>query len=154
MGSTATMVIGFDETLDERLSHLDRLRHFQDTEKNALASFLCWTYKPFGSELKGTEISHHEYFRWIAICRIFLDNFIHIRTSVLTKNELALVALTWGANDFDLPTEDEVTQKAGATISHSFDSVLEYAKKLGINPVYRKPFEKRIRPAESWSPLV
>lgn len=154
LGSTATMVIGFDETLSERLSHLDRLRRFQDAEKNALASFLCWTYKPFGSELKGTEISHHEYFRWIAICRIFLDNFIHIRTSVLTKNELALVALTWGANDFDLPTEDEVTQKAGATISHSFDSVLDYAKKMGINPIYRKPFEKRIRPAESWSPLA
>ncbi|NOY25341.1 MAG: radical SAM protein, partial [Oligoflexia bacterium] len=46
LGSTATMVIGFDETLDERLDHLDRLRAFQDQRASdggaCLASFLCW----------------------------------------------------------------------------------------------------------------
>jgi len=41
--TTATMVIGFDETLDERLEHLQRTRDFQD-ETGGLFSFLCWTY--------------------------------------------------------------------------------------------------------------
>ena len=53
--TTATMVIGFDETLDERLEHLQRTRDFQD-ETNGLFSFLCWTYKPYGTAFGGREI--------------------------------------------------------------------------------------------------
>ena len=154
MGSTATMVIGFDESLDERLNHLESLRNFQDRVGGSLASFLCWTYKPFGNALGGKEVSTNEYLRWLAVCRIYLDNFVHIRTSVLTKNERALEALLWGANDFDLPTEDEVTQKAGATITHAFDTVLNHAEKIGIKAVYRKPFDTRVRPVLSWQPLA
>ena len=140
MGSTATMVIGFDETLDERIEHLDRLRRFQDETNNGLKSFLCWSYKPYGNKLGGKEIDTREYLRWLAVSRIFLDNILHIRTSVLTKNEKALDGLLYGADDFDLPTEDEVTQKAGATVSHEFEKVLNYAKELSIEPVYRRPF--------------
>ena len=142
MGSTATMVIGFDESLDERLNHLDRLRRFQDDVGGRLTSFLCWTYKPWNTDLKGEEITTREYVRWLAICRLFLDNFVHIRTSVLTRNEDALLGLRFGANDFDLPTEDEVTQKAGATISHAFDALLKSARDLGYQPTHRDPFPK------------
>ncbi len=140
MGSTATMVIGFDESLEERLNHLERLRRFQRQEAGRLASFLCWTYKPWNNELGGKEIETEEYLRWLAVCRIYLDNFKHIRTSVLTKNEEALDALKYGANDFDLPTEDEVTQKAGATISKDFDDILAKGKNLGFKLTHRKPF--------------
>ena len=142
MGSTATMVIGFDETLDERLNHLDRLRRFQDDARGGLTSFLCWTYKPYNTALQGEEVSTREYLRWLAICRLFLDNFVHIRASVLTRNEDALLGLRYGANDFDLPTEDEVTPKAGATISHEFEALLESARGLGYTPVHRKPFAR------------
>ncbi|MBA2322099.1 MAG: radical SAM protein [Deltaproteobacteria bacterium] len=140
MGSTATMVIGFDETLAERLTHLDRLRQFQDEVGGRLPSFLCWTYKPWNTELGGTEVGEREYLRWLAICRIFLNNIRHIRTSVLTRNEGALLGLRYGADDFDLPTEDEVTQKAGATISHAFDELLAAARSAGFEPVRRAPF--------------
>ncbi|HET7046186.1 MAG TPA: radical SAM protein, partial [Gaiellaceae bacterium] len=51
--TTATMVIGFDETLEERLEHLQRTRDFQDAclrdGHSGLFSFLCWTYKPYGT---------------------------------------------------------------------------------------------------------
>jgi cyclic dehypoxanthinyl futalosine synthase len=140
MGSTATMVIGFDESLDERLLHLERLRRFQDESHVPMPSFLCWTYKPFNNELGGTEISSKEYIRWLALCRIYLDNFKHIRTSVLTKNDDALQALQHSADDFDLPTEDEVTQKAGAQISLEFANILEAVESSGIKPLLRKPF--------------
>jgi cyclic dehypoxanthinyl futalosine synthase len=140
MGSTATMVIGFDESVEERFNHLETLRSFQDEKTEKLVSFLCWTYKPYHNELGGKEISTPEYLRWLAICRIYLDNFRHIRTSVLTKNDDALLALKFGANDFDLPTEDEVTQKAGATISLNFDAILARAQELGFNPIHRNPF--------------
>ncbi len=138
MGSTATMVIGFGEPLSERLNHLKGLREFQDEMQGGLASFLCWTYKSFNNDLGGEEISDEEYLRWLAVCRIYLDNFVHIRASVLTKNERALEGMHYGANDFDLPTEDEVTQKAGAQVSHAFADVLGHAEKLGFRVIHRK----------------
>ena len=121
--TTATMVIGFDETIDERLEHLQRTRDFQD-EVGGLFSFLCWTYKPYGTAFGGREISPQEYWRHIALSRIFLDNVEHIRTSVLTQNEEAFRALDYGADDFDLPIEDEVTQKAGARIDLDLEALL------------------------------
>lgn len=140
MGSTATMVIGFDESLDERLSHIERLRRFQTETNGGLPSFLCWTYMPYNNELGGSEIDSESYLRWLAVCRIYLDNVPHIRTSVLTKNEDALLGLHYGANDFDLPTEDEVTTKAGARISHEFQAILESCRAQGFEPKHRKPF--------------
>ncbi|GGA53445.1 cyclic dehypoxanthine futalosine synthase [Edaphobacter acidisoli] len=134
--TTATMVIGFDETLDERLEHLERTRQFQD-ETGGLASFLCWTFKPYFTQLGGIEISTQEYLRHLALSRIYLDNIPRIRTSVLTQNEKALEGLNYGADDFDLPIEDEVTQKAGATISLDFERILSYARELGFEPTYR-----------------
>jgi len=135
--TTATMVIGFDETLDERLEHLQRTRDFQD-EVGGLFSFLCWTYKPYGTAFGGREISANEYWRWIALSRIFLDNVRHIRTSVLTQNEEAFGALDYGADDFDLPIEDEVTQKAGARIDLDLEGLLAIPRRLGYEVEYRR----------------
>jgi cyclic dehypoxanthinyl futalosine synthase len=134
--TTATMVIGFDESLEERLEHLERTRRFQD-ETNGLASFLCWTYKPYFTQVGGIEITTAEYLRHLALSRIYLDNVPRIRTSVLTRNEDALRGLLYGADDFDLPIEDEVTQKAGATIDLEFDKILNVARDLGFEPQYR-----------------
>ncbi len=134
--TTATMVIGFDETIEERIEHLERTRKFQD-ETKGLASFLCWTFKPYFTQIGGIEISTGEYLRHLALSRIFLDNVPRIRTSVLTQNERALEGLLYGADDFDLPIEDEVTQKAGATISLNFERMLDKARELGFEPEYR-----------------
>jgi cyclic dehypoxanthinyl futalosine synthase len=135
--TTSTMVIGFDETLDERLEHLQRTRDFQD-DAGGLFSFLCWTYKPYGTAFGGREISPQEYWRWIALSRIFLDNVRHIRTSVLTQNEEAFRALDYGADDFDLPIEDEVTQKAGARIDLDLEGLLAIPRRLGYDVEYRR----------------
>jgi cyclic dehypoxanthinyl futalosine synthase len=134
--TSATMVIGFDETIEERIEHLERTRQFQD-EVGGLASFLCWTYKPYFTQLGGIEITTSEYLRHLALSRIYLDNISRIRTSVLTQNARALEGLLYGADDFDLPIEDEVTQLAGATIDLQFDKLLEVARNLGFEPTYR-----------------
>src|SRR3954453_22063907 len=143
MRTTATMVIGFDETLDERLEHLQRTRDFQDAAladgHGGLFSFLCWTYKPYGTALGGMEISPRDYWRHMAVCRIFLDNVKHFRTSVLTQNEEAFRALEDGADDFDLPIEDEVTQKAGARVDLDLDRLLAIPRALGYTVEYRHP---------------
>jgi cyclic dehypoxanthinyl futalosine synthase len=141
--TTATMVIGFDETIAERIEHLERTRQFQDqllsaqNQTGGLASFLCWTFKPYFTQIGGIEITTREYLRHLALSRIYLDNIPRIRTSVLTQNERALEGLLYGADDFDLPIEDEVTQKAGATISLNFEKLLATARTLGFEPTYR-----------------
>jgi cyclic dehypoxanthinyl futalosine synthase len=142
MRTTATMVIGFDETLEERLEHLQRTRDFQDAclrdGYEGLFSFLCWTYMPYGTALGGEAISAEEYRRHIALSRIFLDNVKHVRTSVLTQNEDAFLALDFGADDFDLPIEDEVTQKAGARIDLDLEGLLAIPRRLGYTVQYRR----------------
>lgn len=142
MRTTATMVIGFDETLDERLEHLQRTRDFQDgclaDGYDGLFSFLCWTYKPYGTAFGGREIEPREYWRHMALSRIFLDNVRHFRTSVLTQNEDAFRALDYGADDFDLPIEDEVTQKAGARIELDLEGLLAVPRRLGYEVSYRR----------------
>lgn len=141
MRTTATMVVGFDETLDERIEHLERTRAFQDECHAAgdpgLFSFLCWTYKPYGTPLGGEEITPREYWRHMALSRIYLDNVRHFRTSVLTQNEDAFRALEYGADDFDLPVEDEVTQKAGARIDLDMERLLAVPRRMGYRVEYR-----------------
>lgn len=146
LNTTATMVIGFDESLIERIEHLRRCRDLQD-ETNGLFSFLTWTYKPYGNELGGQEITHEEYLRHLAVCRIYLDNVKHLRTSVLTQNENALRGLHFGANDFDVPLEDEVTQLAGAVINQNIATVLNQARKEGFELVFRPMTENLVASA-------
>ena len=71
----------------------------------------------------------------------------HFRTSVLTLNENAFRALDYGADDFDLPIEDEVTQKAGATID--LDLELGSRAPLSWVVVYRSPSPR----TETYFPL-
>ncbi len=115
LNTSTTMVIGFDETIEERIEHLERTRQFQD-EVGGLGSFsmldLQAIFHAAGRSTGGIEISTSEYLRHLALSRIYLDNVPRIRTSVLTQNERALEGLLYGADDFDLPIEDEVTQKA------------------------------------------
>ena len=133
MKTTATMVIGFDETLDERLEHLQRTRDFQDeTGRSASRSSAGRTSRtaPLVSAAQAVRTLRRPrdgaYWRHIALSRIFLDNVKHVRTSVLTQNEDAFRALDFGADDFDLPIEDEVTQKAGATIDLDLEALLAF----------------------------
>ncbi len=135
--STATMVIGFDESVAERVEHLRRVRQLQDETDGGLFSFLSWTYKPYGNELGGQELGPEDYLRHLAVSRLYLDNVRHIRTSVLTQNQNALRGLKFGADDFDIPLEDEVTQMAGATINRDIEAVLGQARAEGFEPVYR-----------------
>ena len=137
LNSTATMVIGFDETIDERVEHLARTRQLQDRSRGGLFSFLSWTYKADNNDLGGQEISAEEYLRHLAVARIYLDNFRHIRTSVLTQNTNALRGLHYGADDFDIPLEDEVTQMAGAVIDRDIQGILAQATAEGFEPVFR-----------------
>ena len=133
--TTATMVIGFDETHRGAMEHLERTRQFQD-ETGGLASFLCWT-----SSLTSRRSAGSRFRRGVSAAPGAVPDlsgqYSADSDSVLTQNQRALEGLKYGADDFDLPIEDEVTQKAGATISLDFERILNYARELGYEPEYR-----------------
>ncbi len=139
LGTTATMVIGFGETWADRLEHLARVRSLQD-RTGGFASFLLWTYQPENTLLGGGRVSNDEYLKAVAVSRLFLDNIPVIRASFLTQHDQGPQALLWGAHDFDIPLEDQVTELAGAMIERDVEKVLGWVRAAGTLPVKRAPF--------------
>lgn len=139
MGTTATMVIGFGEDYAARIEHLRHIRTLQD-ETGGFASFLLWTYQAQNTALGGAVTSNDDYLRTVAIARLYLDNIPHLRASVLTQHQNGPEALLYGANDFDIPLEDQVTQLAGATIEQNLEQVLGWVRTRGFEPTKRGPF--------------
>jgi cyclic dehypoxanthinyl futalosine synthase len=137
-GTTATMVIGFGESWQDRLEHLRHIRDLQD-RTGGFASFLLWTYQPDNTALGGSRTANEDYLKAVAVSRLFLDNIPVIRASFLTQYDQGPLALKWGAHDFDVPLEDQVTQLAGAKIEENVEKVLGWVRAAGIRPVKRLP---------------
>lgn len=138
-GTTATMVIGFGETWEDRLEHLEHLRTLQN-KTGGFTSFLLWTYQSDHTALGGSRISNEEYLKAVAISRLMLDNISVIRASFITQGSQGPLALKWGASDFDIALEDQVTQKAGVTLESNVEKVLTWVRDAGIIPHKREPF--------------
>lgn len=139
-GTTATMVIGFGEPYEARVEHLKRIRDLQD-KTGGFSSFLLWTYQSQNTALGGPVTSNEDYLRTVAISRLYLDNIPHLRASLLTQGEAGALSLKYGADDFDIALEDQVTQKAGVKIEENIEQVLGWVRSAGITPVRRKPWE-------------
>jgi cyclic dehypoxanthinyl futalosine synthase len=120
--TSATMVFGFGEELEERVLHLIRLRDLQDESRafngNGFTSFICWSYQPDNTAMGGTRAPGAEYLRMVAFSRIMLDNFDNISASWPSQGpDLAREALRWGANDFgSTMMEENVVSAAGANV--------------------------------------
>ncbi len=140
-GTTATMVIGFGESWEDRLEHLQHIRDLQD-KTGGFASFLLWTYQPDHTALRGARASNDEYLKAVAVSRLYLDNIPVIRASILTQHDQGPQALLWGAHDFDIPLEDQVTQLAGGKIEKDVEKVLGWVRAAGVTPVKRPPFTR------------
>ncbi len=113
--TTATMMYGTVETIEERLEHLFRLRDLQD-ETGGFTAFITWSYQPVHTELGGTEATGAEYLRTLAIARLVLDNFDNLQASWVTQGgKVGQLSLAYGANDMgSVMIEENVVRAAGA----------------------------------------
>jgi cyclic dehypoxanthinyl futalosine synthase len=113
--TTATMMYGTVETLEERLEHLFRLRELQD-ETGGFTAFITWSYQPRHTELGGIEATGVEYLRTLAIARLVLDNFDNLQASWVTQGgKVGQLSLAYGANDMgSVMIEENVVRAAGA----------------------------------------
>jgi cyclic dehypoxanthinyl futalosine synthase len=114
MRTTATMMFGHIETLEQRLEHLLKLRELQDRTKGFTA-FIPWTFQPDNTGLKTKPATGVDYLRTLAMSRLVLDNIRNLQVSWVTMGSgVAQVALQFGANDFgSTMIEENVVAAAG-----------------------------------------
>jgi cyclic dehypoxanthinyl futalosine synthase len=115
MKTTATMMFGHVETLEERVDHLLHLRDLQDRTAGFTA-FIAWTFQPTNTAMAGDEATSFQYLRLLAAARVLLDNFPNVQASWVTQGgKIGQVSLRFGANDFgSLMIEENVVSAAGA----------------------------------------
>lgn len=126
MRTNATMLYGHIETLEERLDHLHRLRELQDGSLRDFGggfhAFIPLAFQPMGNTL-AQNLGKTDYttglddLRNLAVSRIYLDNFPHIKGYwVMIGSELTQVSLDWGVSDIDGTIQEEhIAHAAGAT---------------------------------------
>ena len=122
--TTATMMFGHVETLEERIEHMEKIRNLQD-KTNGFTAFISWTFQrennPLGKELSARRLSPWtsptsiDYLKTLALSRIYLDNIANFQSSWVTQGiEIGQVALTFGANDMGgTMLEENVVSAAG-----------------------------------------
>ena len=136
LNSSATMMFGHVETIEDRIEHLQRLRDQQD-KSGGFTAFICWTFQPENTVLK---IKHRtgvaEYLRMQALSRIYLDNFENVQSSWVTQGpDIGQVALKYGANDFgSVMMEENVVSSAGTTFRLDAAQIEKLIRDAGFEP--------------------
>ena len=133
--SSATMMFGHVETLDDRLEHLQRLRDVQD-ETGGFTAYICWTFQPENTRLRAEPVTSAEYLRMQALSRIFLDNFENLQSSWVTQGpKIGQIALKYGANDFgSVMMEENVVSSAGTTFRLNAQDIERLIREAGYEP--------------------
>ncbi len=133
--SSATMMFGHVETLDDRLEHLQRLRDQQDAT-GGFTAYICWTFQPEHTKLRAEPVTSAEYLRMQALSRIFLDNFENLQSSWVTQGpKIGQIALKYGANDFgSVMMEENVVSSAGTTFRLNSADIERLIRKAGYEP--------------------
>lgn len=135
LNSSATMMFGHVETLDDRLEHLQRLRDTQD-ETGGFTAFICWTFQPENTRLRAEPVGSAEYLRMQALARIFLDNFENVQSSWVTQGpRIGQIALSYGANDFgSVMMEENVVSSAGTSFRLNSAEIERLVREAGYEP--------------------
>ncbi|MBU9714171.1 cyclic dehypoxanthinyl futalosine synthase [Evansella tamaricis] len=138
MHGTATMVIGFGETFEERALHLQRVRDAQD-ESQCFLAFISWLFQPDNTNMKAEKLTPTDYLKNVAISRIFLDNIPNFQSSWVTMGpEVGKKSLSFGCNDFgSTMIEENVVSAAGATHKVNTNLILKLIREAGKIPAQR-----------------
>ncbi len=138
--TTATMVFGHRESLEDRICHLDEIRALQD-ETGGFRSFIPWTmvHKDERSAKAVASVGGLDYLKTVAISRLYLDNIPHIQAGWLTEGlRLAQTALAFGADDMGgILCEDAVMAAAGIQAKTGIREMVRCIRAAGYLPARR-----------------
>ncbi len=151
MSTTATMMYGHVETLEERVEHMCRIRELQD-ETRGFRAFISWTFQRDGNRLDDVvreedRPTSFDYLLTQAVSRIYLDNVPHIQSSWVTQGmKVGQVALGFGADDMgSVMIEENVVSAAGTTHRTTTDELVHLIKALGKIPVQRDTLYREVK---------
>jgi cyclic dehypoxanthinyl futalosine synthase len=156
MSTTATMMFGGTESVEDRVAHMQRVREVQDeaAEKDAVGfrAFIPWSFQPGNTELAegeftGAAASGWEYLRTLAVSRLFLDNVANIQASWVTQGpKIGQVALCFGANDMgSTMIEENVVASAGTHFMLAREELVRLIEDAGFTPVQRDTLYREVR---------
>jgi cyclic dehypoxanthinyl futalosine synthase len=137
--STASMMFGHVETIEDRVEHLGRIRDLQD-ECNPFRAFITWNFQPEDTNLPiAHKASGFDYLRTVAVSRLFLDNVDNLQVSILTQGpKIAQTALKYGANDFgSVMIEENVVSAAGNKFILGANEFERLIREAGYTPKRR-----------------
>jgi cyclic dehypoxanthinyl futalosine synthase len=151
ISTTATMMYGHVETLEERVEHMRRIRELQD-EMRGFRAFISWTFQSDGNRLadkvpRETMPTSFDYLLTQAVSRIYLDNVDHIQSSWVTQGmKIGQVALEFGADDMgSIMIEENVVSAAGTTYRATTEDFVRAIKAIGKTPVQRDTLYRDVR---------
>jgi cyclic dehypoxanthinyl futalosine synthase len=156
ISTTATMMFGGLETLEERVAHMARVREVQDEAVAAgsvgFRAFIPWSFQPGNTELAAEEYtgdaaSGWEYLRILAVSRLFLDNVRNVQASWVTQGaKIGQVALCFGANDMgSTMIEENVVASAGVRFMLAREELVRLIRDAGCVPVQRDTLYREVR---------
>lgn len=145
MNTTATMVIGLGETMEERALHLHRIRDAQDEclqngwNSKGFLAFIPFTFQPDNTNLKRERETPEAYLKSVAVGRLAIDNVPNLQSSWVTMGpEIGKLSLTYGCNDFgSTMMEENVVSSAGAVHKVNIESILKLIRETGNIPAQR-----------------
>ncbi|MBI4603788.1 MAG: dehypoxanthine futalosine cyclase [Planctomycetes bacterium] len=154
--TTATMMFGHGEELAHRLQHLEKLRRLQDRTGGFIA-FIPWSFQPDNTPLGkvvSTRMEGGEYLRWLAICRLYLDNVANVQVSWLTQGlDVGREGLRSGANDLgSTMIEENVIRPAGARHEATEEVLRRTIVEAGFVPMVRNAAYRRLGPGPGPGP--
>jgi cyclic dehypoxanthinyl futalosine synthase len=151
--STATMMFGHVETLEDRVEHFECIRRLQN-ETAGFTAFISWTFQPEHTDMAAVPpAGAFEYLKTQAISRLYLDNVPNIQSSWVTQGpKIGQVALYFGANDMgSLMIEENVVSAAGTVYHLSLEEIQRAIRESGYIPRQRNVFYDYIdeKPADA-----
>lgn len=161
MSTTATMMFGGLESLEERVEHLERIRQVQEGAvlggHVGFRAFIPWSFQPGNTELAEAELSAkgepmaaasgYEYLRTLAVSRLYLDNVRNVQASWVTQgSKIGQVALAFGANDMgSTMIEENVVAAAGTRFMLAREELVRLIADAGHIPVQRDTLYREVR---------
>jgi len=151
------MLYGHVETIEERVAHLSMLRDLQD-ETGGFLAYIPLAYHADDNELgrrlgiQGRVTTGFDDLRNLAVGRLFLDNFDHIKTHwIMVSPFLSQTALHFGVNDMEgTVVREKIYHAVGATTPQAMtlDEILKLIREAGKVPAERDSFYRIIRTFE------
>jgi aminodeoxyfutalosine synthase len=156
--TNCTMLYGHVETIEDRVEHLTMLRDLQD-ETGGFLAYIPLAYHPDDNELgvtlgrQGTSTTGFDDLRNLAVGRLYLDNFQHIKSHwIMVSTALTQVALAFGVNDIEgTVVREKIYHAVGAQTQQgmSLDELLRLIRGAGKEPAERDSFYRVIRTFDS-----